>query len=814
MLENYFKIAFRYLWQTKISSLIHIGGLSAAMAAAVLILLWSQNELRFDTYHPDTDRIYLRADIDTIKSEYTFNGFSSYPIYEAIQQTIPEIEQITTAGTDLSRKVIEINGQSFKESNGLIVGRDWIDMFDYKVYQGSLDYFFNHPRTVILTRSKSAQYFGDLPPLQQTLYIDSIPYTIAAIIEDIPANSSFQQDVLVSNSIYKETKGGIENTASWGIFSQILILKLHPGASLEEAEKKIAEIIASNRPPWMADSPRRTKLVALKDLHFEKGLLDQIIPHGNTLNLWVFSILAVLLLAVASVNFVNLSIARIGSRIKEIGIRKTVGASKQHLFIQAMVETFLSITMASGLTLLLVSLLLPEFNAFVERNLVLNLMDHHVLLLIFGVVALVFIMTSLYPAMVLATLKPIGLLKNQVLTGISRQHFRKGLVTGQLIFTIVMLIGIVTVHHQFTFIQQQTDHYQKEQVFRLHVPLPLGFGFGDVEAKERHRSRVNSIKARLLANSAIQTVSQVNGTSILDDKRNQPVEISWSGYPKPTEPTDAVIIWADEDYAALANLTLVSGRWFEAENTVDLNNLIINETAVKIFGLQEPVVGTSFSTISYRTGSEETGRIIGIVKDYHHKSLHEQIDPIVFSLDPYGASSYLVKVNAGAAPQALDHAKKVWKEFTPEHPFRYTFLDEEFDRLYKDDRKALTLSLVFGGLSILLSSLGLLGMISVSIQQRTKEIGIRKVMGANVTGILTLFSKDFVKLVLIAFAIASPIAWYGMNRWLENFAYRIELDWWIFAGAAVITLLIAVLIVSSQTLKAALKNPVESLRTE
>lgn len=687
-------------------------------------------------------------------------------------------------------------------------------MFDYKVYQGSLNSFFNHPRSVILTRSKSTQYFGDLPPLQQTLYIDSIPYTIAAIIEDIPANSSFQQDVLVSNSIYKETKEDIEHTESWGMFSQLLFLKLHQGASLEEAEKKIAEIIAKNRPKWMADSPRRTKLVALTDLHFESGLLDQIIPHGNTLNLWIFSILAILLLGVASVNFVNLSIARIGTRLKEIGIRKTVGASKYHLFVQVMVETFLSITMAAGLTLLLVFLMLPEFNAFVERNLLLDLRDAHVLLLIIGIVALVFIMTGLYPALVLATLKPIGLLKNQVFTGISRQHFRKGLVTGQLVFTLVMLIGIGAVHHQFTFIQQQTDHYQKDQVFRLHVPLPLGFGFGDVEAKERHKSRVNSIKTSLLANNAIQTVSQVNGTSILDDKRKQPLEISWSGYPKPTAPTDAVIIWADEDYEELANLTLVSGRWFETENTADVNNLIINETAVKIFALQEPVVGTSFSTISYRTGVEETGRIIGVVKDYHHKSLHEQIDPIVFSLDPYGTSSYLVKVNAGAAPQALDHAKKVWKKFTPEHPFEYLFLDEEFNRLYKDDRKALTLSLLFGGLSILLSSLGLLGMISVSIQQRTKEIGIRKVMGADVTGIMALLSRDLVKLILIAFAIAMPISWYGMQRWLENFAYRIDVDWWIFAGAAVITVLIAVLTVSSQTLKASHKNPVASLRTE
>ncbi|WP_162415919.1 ABC transporter permease [Cyclobacterium roseum] len=416
MVKNFFKIAFRYLWQTKISSTIHIGGLAIAMAAAVLILLWSQNELRFDNYYPDAERIYLRADYDTIKAEYPFGGTSQYPAFEAIQEKVPEIEQMAMAGINVGRKVLEINGHQFKEPNALIVGKDWIDMFDYKVHRGSMDYFFNNPRSVILTRSKAAKYFGDLPPLQQTLYIDSIPYTVAAIIEDIPANSSFQQDVLVSNSFYNERKGDSDDTKSWGIFSQLMFIKLYQGASVKEAEKKISEIITNNRPKWMADSPRKSKLVALTDLHFDRDLLDQTIPHGNTLNLWVFSILAILLLGVASVNFVNLSIARIGTRLKEIGIRKIVGASKHHLFVQVMVETFLSIIMAAGVTLLLVLLVLPEFNAFVERNLVLNLMNPHVLLLILGIVVLVFILTSLYPAMVLATLKPIGLLKNQVLT--------------------------------------------------------------------------------------------------------------------------------------------------------------------------------------------------------------------------------------------------------------------------------------------------------------------------------------------------------------------------------------------------------------
>jgi putative ABC transport system permease protein len=812
MFKNYFKIAWRYLWQTKGSTMIHVGGLSIAMAAAILILLWSQNELRYDNHHADAERIYLRTDYDTARADYHFGGISPYPAFDAIQEKIPEVEQMAMAGTYTRRMVFEINGHRFKESNALIVDSNWVNMFDYKLLQGSSDHFLSNPRSVILTRSKAAMYFGDLPPLQQILYIDSVAYSIAAIIEDIPANSSFQQDVLISNSIYNERREENEGSIKfWGSYSQLLFIKLHTGASVEEAEKKISKIFSDNQ-PWMESMTSR--LVPLRDLHFEVGLLDQVIAHGNFRNLWVFSILAILLLAVASVNFVNLSIARIGTRIKEIGIRKIVGASKYHLFVQVMVETFLSITMATGITLLLVLLILPEFNAFTERNLVLNLMDHQIILLILGVVALVLILTGLYPALVLTTLKPIGLLKNQVLTGISRQRFRKALVTGQLVFTVVMLVGIVTIHYQFAFIQQQTENNQKDQVFRLHVPIPVGFASNDEEAKYSHRTRVNSIKTSLLASSAIQSVSQVNGASIVDDKRKQPVNISWSGYPEPQEPIDAVMIWADEDYAELANLTLVSGRWFETENIADNFNLIINETAVKIFGLQEPVVGTSFSTISYRTGSEQKGSIIGVVKDYHHKSLHEKIDPIVFTLDPFGAPSYLVKANAGSMPQALDHAKEIWLGFTPGQPFEYTFLDEEFDRLYKDDRKALMLSVTFGGLSILLSCLGLLGMITVSVQQRTKEIGIRKVMGASITGIVTLLSKDFLKLVMIGFVIAIPIAWYAMDRWLEDFAYRIDIEWWMFALAGLTAVLIALLTVSFQSVKAALMNPVESLRSE
>jgi len=680
-------------------------------------------------------------------------------------------------------------------------------MFDYKILQGSLDYFLENPGSVILTRSKAANYFGNLPPLGQRLYIDSVEYSVAAIIENIPANSSFQQDVLISNTAFNEKRKSILDT--WGYYSQLLFIKLSPGASVEEAEKKISKIFSEGQ-PWRDKSPP-SRLVPLADLHFETDLLDRVIPHGNIRNLWIFSVLAVLLLAVASVNFVNLSIGRIGFRMKEFGIRKTIGASKYQLFIQVMVETFLSVTMAAGVALLLVVLFLPTFNVFIERSLVLDLLDPWIGSLILGVVLLVLTMTGLYPALALATLRPVSLLKNEALAGFSRQGFRKMSVTGQLVFTMVMLVGVVTIHRQFTFIQQQTESYQMDQVFRLNFSFPVGFASNDEVAVEHHMTRVTSVKTRLLASSSIQFVSQVNGASIVDDKRKQPVKVAWSGYSEQQEPTDAVMIWADENYAEMANLTLVAGRWFNQANAADKYNLVLNETAVKAFGLEEPVVGTSFAE---GLMSDQGGIIIGVVKDYHHKSLHEKIDPIVFTLDPFGAPSYLVKANAGSVTQALDHARKVWNEFTPEQPFEYAFLDEEFDRLYKDDRKALMLSLTFGGLSVLLSCLGLLGMITVSVLQRTKEIGIRKVLGASVSGIVSLLSKNLVKLVVVAIHIASPLAWYAMNRWLADFAYRIAIEWWMFGIAGLMAVGIALATVSFQAVRAAVANPVDSLRSE
>lgn len=807
MLKNYFKIAWRTLWQSKGISSLNIGGLAIAMAGSILILLWVQNELRFDNYHNDAERINLLVQYHSERDAYL--NEVPFPAYTAIQEALPEVELLAMGqSSEWNGSVFEVNGNQFLERNAMYVDSNWTKMFTYKVIVGSIRDFTANGNKIIISKSKAKKYFGNLPSLEQIVYVDSIPYTIAAIIEDIPANSSFQQYVLIPNTILKKERFGSNAIEYWGFYSQLLFIKLLPSTSPHQAEEKITSVFMEH---GGQDSSIVSRLIPIQDLHFKQELKGISFKHGNPQSVRIFTLLAVLLLITASINFVNLSIARVSLRMKEIGVRKVVGAEKRQLFGQVMVETMLSIVLAIGLALLLAILVLPFFNSFTERQFVIDLFDGPIALLLLSVFVLVLVLTGPYPALVLAMVKPISLLRDHKLGGMSRQGFRKILVVGQLTLAVVMLIGVMTIYRQFSFIQQQVAEYQKEQVFKVVTPPPNYTIRGDdPESIDRYTSTLTSFKTSLLTSSAIQSVSRVNGVSMIDDKSPRPLRIAWTGYPEMEEKPDAVQLWVDEDYGQVANLTLESGRWFDAKNVSDKNNIILNETAVKAYGLKGPVVGTLFS--GGMNGAN--GVVIGVVKDFHHKSLHEKIDPVIISIDPYMASRFLIRAHAGNVKKALDDVQAIWQTRYPSHPLEYTFLDEEFDQLYKDDRRALSFSIIFGSLSILISCLGLLGMVMVASQQRTKEIGIRKVLGSSVSDIVVLLSKDFVKMVLIAILIGSPIAWWAMNKWLQDFAYRIDIEWWMFVLTGILAIVIALLTVIFQAVKAALANPVDSLRDE
>lgn len=789
---------------------MNISGLAVAMSAAIMILMWVQNERSYDSYHEDADQIHLLAVMDTVRTDMGYGISTPYVAIEVIKQSVPGIQMIAFASPGgYQQWVFEVNGHKFEEKNSLLVDSNWTKLFDYRILEGSISAFEQTPHSVLITESKAKQYFGRLPALAQTILIDSVPHQVAGVIADIPANSSFQQDILISNDLIKRDPGDLSH---WGYLSQLVFAKLSPGADKVDLESRITNVFHENQPANFGTS-RIRQLLPIKDLHYQEALDNPMIPKGNPENIRIFTLLAVLLLITASVNFVNLSIARVGTRLKEIGIRKIIGAAKRQLFTQVISETALSVMFAALLAVILTVVALPYFNNFTERQFTLNPSNLQLWLLLGSIFGTVLLLTGVYPALVLIRLKPIGLLKNQSLAGMSRLGFRRVLVATQLALAIFMLVSVLVIHRQFTFIQQEVAGYQKEQIFKVIAP-PTGepLFMNDREAVSRNVSRLQTIKNDLMASSAVMAVSKVNGVSMLNDGRAQPSGIKWEGHEPQESAPNMVNLWVDEDYLKVSGLKMKAGRWFDPANSSDQYNIILNETAVREFGLEEPVIGLTYSGgIPNNAGR---GTVIGVVEDFYHKNLREKIDPVVISLDPFMAPLYLVKAHAGQVGKAIADTEAIWKSRFPAHPFTYVFLDEEFDRVYKEDRKALTFTMVFGGLSILIACLGLLGMVISSTQLRVKEIGIRKVLGASVQGITALLGKDFVQLVLIAVVIATPAAWWAMDRWLQNYAYRIDLEWWMFAGAGLLVLVIALLTVSAQAVKAAVANPVDSLRDE
>ncbi len=810
MLKNYFKLAWRNLGKGKLSSILNITGLAIAMAVAVLMLLWVKNEASYDNYHPDTKRIYLLTRYDTTNTSFATEN-SPLPAYQAIQSSVPEAALVTMATPTTWKNILfKINGDVFTEKNALLVDSNWTKMFSYKVVEGSLQRFTAQSNSIVLTKSKAKKYFGDAPALTQTLLIDSVLFSVAAVVEDNPVNSSFQQDVLIPNSFLLNNESVRKNLDDWGYRSQLLFVKLRENASAVTTAKKISGIFTSHQ-NWKSESAEFSVLSPLTGLHFQKELNSTTFKQGNPQNIRIYTILAILLLATACANFVNLTVAQAGNRLKEIGVRKIMGASKKQLFGQVMTEIAFFILLSMGLALVFAIIAMPVFNAFTEKNFALNIFDPSVASLLLTVFVFVLLFTGIYPALLLATLKPAGLLKNKAIANISRQGLRKVLVTGQLTLVVITLVGVITLQKQFRYIQQSTSSYQKGQVFKFRaLPPEAPIKMSDENAIKQRISYLKNIKISLLKNSAIESVSLVNGVSMFDAKNKMTSDIVWTGYPAPEQKPEVVQLWVDEDYRQVANLTMQSGRWFDPQNISDKNNLVLNETAVKMLGLKEPVVGSTFSGGIH----DNSGVVIGVVKDFHHKSLHEKIDPLIISMDPFMGSLYYVKAHGTNIDRALKEAGAIWAANYPGKPFEYVFLDEEFDKLYKEDQKALTFSMLFGGLCIVLSALGLLGLVIVSAQQRVKEIGIRKVLGASVTGIVAMLSRDFVKMVLLAAIIGFPIAWWTMNRWLADYAYRVTLEWWMFAAAGSIALFVTLLTIAVQAMKSAMANPVKSLRNE
>ncbi len=794
MLLNYFTIAWRNLWRNKIYSLLNLFGLAIGLAASVLILLWVQNELSFDSYHREAGRTYRVTNTIKVSDEPWVWANSPLMLGETAQREVPGIKRITRFKKPSQPPVFRIGNELRPEEKALFVDSSWFAAFDYQFLLGDPRRALLEPNSVVLTETKARNWFGDpATAIGKVIGLDSINLIVRAVVRDNPANSSFRYDVLLPIAASLRTAGERSNDQSWNNFNYQLFIQLHAGVKPEKIGPQLTRLYYA----YKKGSSVTASLLPLRDIHFNTTFQTDDLPKGNRRTVTTLGLVGLLILVIASINYVNLSTALASQRAKEIGIKKIIGADRVGLFGQFLSESSLLTLLALGLALGLIGLILPRFNDFTDNQFTLHFRNGTLWLLLLGSLGLTVLLAGVYPSLLLSSLEPVKALKGGNVLSTRNAGFRQGLVVVQFTISIVLIVSTLVIFRQLRYAQTQDPGYGRAHVFSFGLPFSGG---------AKTKGARDLIKQRLREAGGVVGVTSTN-LSIIDMVSTHSGSLKWAGKPDDFTPTVSQFS-VEPETRSVFHLKLTAGRWFRRDIKLDTSNVILNETAVKALGLKAPVVGQWFEFQSRR------GQIIGVAKDFHFRSFHQKIEPMVMFYNPDWQSQIFVKISPGAAPRVLLETDRIWKERFPETPFAYSFLDESFDRLYQTERKAGQLFNVFAGIAVLISCLGLFGLATFSAERRTKEIGIRKVLGASVSSIVALLSKDFLKLVLFAIVLASPIAWYVMNRWLQDFAYKVDIQWWVFALAGLLAVSIALLTVSFQSIKAALANPVKSLRSE
>lgn len=791
MIKNYLKTAWRNLLKNKVTSSINIVGLATGMTAAVLILIWVQNEMNFDNYHPQAESIYrLTTKVD--KGNWIWES-TPLLLADAAKKEIPEIELMARLN-DSNSPVFNINGTLVYEQKCAYVDGGWFSIFHYDFIEGNATSFGNDLYSVILTASESVKYFGNREALNATIRINNKDYLVKGIVTDAPSNSSFQYNAFLPLGALLTNKELRENDEQWSNANYITFAKLKPTVSPMVTAKKLTAVLQKNS----GDNEGYISLVSLKDMHFETEPQSSSFIHGNKTTVYIFSALAFLLLLVACINYVNLTTAKASLRAKEVSIRKMIGAKRKHLFYQFIAESLLVSFLSLVVTLLLIHFSLPAFNSLTGKLFILPLASISIWRIIGITLFVAFILNSIYPALLLSSFKPLNVFRGLTVLKVKDTYFRKGLVIVQFTISVMLIAGTIIIYRQMQFVQQTNPGYNREQV--LSFPLPA-----NVE-NDKKELLMQAIKQDLLAQNSIQSITLANQT-VVNIGSMSTGSADWNGRDAAYNPKIAQLS-TDADFQKTMQLQMKEGRWFRQGDVADKNNVVLNETAVSDLKIQKPVIGQRF------TFKGRTGQIIGVAKDFHYKSMHDKTGPLIAFNDPQWYRFFMVRTSPRNASQALQVVQNTWKKFLPGSPLEYNFLDDAFNDLYKEDQQMSFLIFVFAIIAILISALGLFGLAAFTAEQRTKEIGIRKVLGATVTNITALLSKEFLMLVCIAILIASPIAFWGMNEWIQNFAYRIDISWWMFGVAGLLAIAIALVTVSFQAVKAAIANPVKSLRTE
>ncbi|MDB4901484.1 MAG: Macrolide export ATP-binding/permease protein MacB [Mucilaginibacter sp.] len=786
MLRNYLKTAWRNLLKNKFYSLINIAGLTAGLAIGILILLWVQDELSFDSFHKQTKNIYrLELWGGTGASKQIWQSPVA-PMGVLAKQQLPEVKDEVRLTGNYFFSLYKYQDKVFGNEKAIFADPSFFSVFDFPIIEGNASNPFASDNSVVITRKTAKKYFGDQNPLSKVIVADgNANFTVSGVINDFPANSSINCDMIMPMSfhikkMYADNK--VDLNSDFNNYSYDTYLLLKPGTSLKSLSAKLFKIHIGHKSD---DTDADYLLLPLSKMHlYNADLTDKGIETVR-----IFIVIALLILVIACINYVNLSTARSMLRSKEISMRKIVGAAKAHLFMQFIVETALLFSIATILAFGLIYVLMPLFNQVSGKQLIFDLTDYHIWTVIFITITGTLAASSIYPALLLSSFEPLKALKGKISAGIGDIMFRKILVVTQFMFSVVLIIGTIVITGQLNYIRSKELGYDKSNVF--------SFWMRDMA------KHYDAVKAELLKQPGVldvtrsnQNIVRIGGISGDND---------WDGK-APGQTFIVHPIAVDKDFISFFKMNLVKGAGFTGAIT-DTTHLILNEAAIKEIGMKNPI-GKRFRMWKFK------GTIIGVIKDFHFASMKEKIAPAVFYYYPQYLNTIYIKTTGQDAPKAIRAAQDQFKQYNGEYPFGYAFLDEIFNSLYQGEQREGTLFTYFATIAIFICSLGLLGLAAFTAQVRTREIGVRKVLGASVSGIVGLLAKDFIKLVLIAILIAVPVAWFSMNKWLQAFAYRINISWWVFLLAGSIAILIAFITISFQSVKAALSNPVNSLRSE
>ncbi len=791
MFNTYFRSAWRSIRKNKITSLINITGLSVGMTAAVLILLWVRNETSFDNY-PDSDDIYRL----TTRVPNTGWVWETTPLLlaPAIKTALPEIEKATRLYTN-NLPVFSINGTLFYGKDCAYVDNDWFSIFHYRFDAGSATGFNENPFSIILSRSEAKKYFGNNNAVGQRIHIDSTDYTVSGVVPDAATNSSFQYKAFMPVSALLTNPQIRANDEQWDNDNYITFIKTKAGSHAGALAKKISAV---RKQKAGGEHAAPTDMIALKDLHFDTEIQNSDFVHGNRHTVYIFSFLGFLLLLIACINYVNLTTAKASLRAKEVSIRKITGARRLDLFFQFIAESVLISVLSLSITLLLTQLCLPVFNELTGKIFTLPFRSAGLWKVLGTTLLAALVLNSIYPALLLSSFKPLQVFRGVTVLKVKDIVFRKSLVIMQFTISVVLITGTIIIYRQMHYIQKTDPGYNRSQIISFYLPAAAA---GNADRP----LLMQAIKQDLLSQSSIESVTTSNQPAVhIGSACTECAD--WQGHDTSYKPKIAQLS-ADADFQKTMQLQMKEGRWFRQDDAIN-HVFILNETAVRDFGMPGPAVGKTFIF------KGDTGQIIGVVKDFTYKSMHEKMGPLVVFNRPGFRNQFAVRTNAGNAAAGLAAVQQTWKKLIPGIPLEYNFMDDTFNAMYKQDLQTSFLVFVFAGVAIFISALGLFSLAAFEAAHRTKEIGIRKVLGATVTGIMALLSKDFIKLVALAILFASPIAWWTMNRWLQDFAYRISISWWMFGMAGMFALLVALATISFQAVKAAMKNPAKSLRTE